>query len=112
MTQTHRPMFLLPMFLLPMCLLLAACGGGAPSTADADAALRVEFERALGGAARVDDVRGLQLSGCRKAESTDGYACDVSGEVVVDIAGTKQARPLKGNFRFNEIDGQWAVHEN
>ena len=107
MTPTHRPMFL-----LPMCLLLAACGGGAPSTADADAALRVEFERALGGAARVDDVRGLQLSGCRKAESADGYACDVSGEVVVDIAGTKQARPLKGNFRFNEVNGQWAVHEN
>lgn len=106
MTPTHR--FL---SLLSICLLLAACGG-AQSTADADAALRVEFERALGGDARVDQVRGLQVSGCRKAESADGYACDVSGEVVVDIAGTKQARPLKGNFRFTEINGQWAVHEN
>ena len=103
--------YLRSLICLPLFLILTACGG-APSTSDAEEALRAEVERALGGAARVDEVRGLQLSGCRKAEGADGHTCDVSAEVVIDIAGTKQVRPLKGHYRFNKTNGQWAVFEN
>jgi len=87
----------------------AGCSAG-PSESDAKAAVAAEFTRAFGGAVRVDEVRDFELAGCRKAEQADGYACDVTGEVVLDIAGTKQVRPLHGNFRFRKDDGRWVVY--
>ena len=51
------------------------------------------------------------MAGCRKAEAADGYACDVTGKVVLNIAGTQQVRPLQGNLRFRKDDAGWKVYQ-
>ncbi len=59
-------------------------------------------------------VKGFQdfkLNGCHKAEPADGVVCDLGGAVVVDIAGTEQARPFVEPVRFSKASGTWTAHK-
>lgn len=89
---------------------LSGCSSG-PSKADAQKAVEAEFSRMFGAALQTVEIQDFELAGCRKAEAADGYACDVSGKVLLNIAGTAQTRPLQGNLRFREDGGAWKVYE-
>lgn len=89
---------------------LAGCSAG-PSKADAQKAIEAEFSRMFGAALQGVEIQGFEMAGCRKAKAADGYACDVTGKVVLNIAGTQQVRPLQGNLRFRRDGGGWKVYE-
>lgn len=95
---------------LACALALAGCGAG-PSKADAQKAIEGEFSRMFGAALQGVEIQDFEMAGCRKAETADGYACDVTGKVVLNIAGTQQVRPLQGNLRFREDGGTWKVYQ-
>lgn len=95
---------------LACALALAGCSAG-PSKADAQKAIEGEFSRMFGAALQGVEIQDFEMAGCRKAETADGYACDVTGKVVLNIAGTQQVRPLQGNLRFREDGGTWKVYE-
>ena len=98
------------LFALACALALAGCGAG-PSKADAQKAIEGEFSRMFGAALQGVEIQDFEMAGCRKAETADGYACDVTGKVVLNIAGTQQVRPLQGNLRFREDGGTWKVYQ-
>jgi len=95
---------------LACALALAGCSAG-PSKADAQKAIEGEFSRMFGAALQGVEIQDFEMAGCRKAETADGYACDVTGKVVLNIAGTQQVRPLQGNLRFREDGGTWKVYQ-
>ena len=95
---------------LMMAVALTGCAAG-PSEADAKKAVEAEFSRMFGAALQSVEIQDFELAGCRKADAADGYACDVSGKVLLNIAGTAQTRPLQGNLRFREDGGAWKVYE-
>ncbi|HID8535624.1 TPA: hypothetical protein ACXIMI_000698 [Stenotrophomonas maltophilia] len=96
---------------LSAALALTACGGSKPSDADAQKAITATFERAMGSAVQVMEYRDFDLSGCRKSDTADGVVCDVGGSVVLDIAGTQQARPFVEPVRFSKASGEWTAHK-
>ncbi|WP_448244059.1 hypothetical protein [Pseudoxanthomonas mexicana] len=95
---------------LSAAMALTACSSNQPSEADAQQAITAKFEGAMGGAARVQEYRDFALSGCRQSETADGVVCDVGGAIVLDIAGTPQARPFTEPVRFSKASGTWTAH--
>lgn len=95
---------------LACALALAACSTG-PSKADAQKAIEAEFSRMFGAALQGVEIQDFEMAGCRKSEAAEGYDCDVTGKVVLNIAGTQQVRPLQGNLRFRKDDACWKVYE-
>lgn len=95
---------------LACALALAGCGAG-PSKADAQKAIEAEFSRMFGAALQGVEIQDFEMAGCRKSEAAEGYDCDVTGKVVLNIAGTQQIRPLQGNLRFRKDDGGWKVYQ-
>lgn len=93
---------------LSITFVLAGCSAG-PSQADAQKAVEAEFSRMFGPALQSVAIQDFEMSGCRKAEAADGYNCDVTGKVGLNVAGTQQTRPLKGNFRFIRAGDAWQV---
>lgn len=96
---------------LSAALALTACSSSKPSEADAQKALTVTFEQAMGSMVHVTEFRDFSLNGCRKSETADGMVCDVGGSVVLDIAGTQQGRPFVEPVRFSKASGQWTAHK-
>lgn len=95
---------------LTMAVALTGCAAG-PSEADAKKAVEAEFSRMFGAALQSVEIQDFELAGCRKSEAAEGYDCDVTGKVVLNIAGTQQVRPLQGNLRFRKDDAGWKVYE-
>lgn len=91
-------------------LALTACSSNQPSDADAQKALTVTFEQAMGSMVHVTEFRDFSLNGCRKSETADGVVCDVGGSIVLDIAGTSQVRTFPQPVRFSKASGTWTAH--
>ena len=88
---------------------LSACGG-APSKSQAEGALVRHAETALGQMGSVKSVENFGLAGCKEDQMSDGYRCDVSGQLVLNLSGTEQRRPLSGAVRFSNASGEWTAH--
>ncbi|MEN5062387.1 hypothetical protein [Luteimonas sp. TWI1416] len=90
---------------------LSACsGGGPPSSSDAQRALTRQYEQATGQPGMVRGYDNFLLTGCAEDPSGDGFRCDVSGNVVLLVAGTEQRLPLGGAVRFSNASGGWTAH--
>lgn len=89
---------------------LSACSGGAPSKSQAEAALVRHAETALGRMGSVKSVENFGIAGCKEDQVSDGYRCDVSGHIVLNISGMEQRRPLSGAVRFSKASGEWVAH--
>lgn len=100
-----------PAIALSAALMLTACGSNQPSEAEAQKAIAVTFERAMGSAVQVQDFQGFEVRNCRKAESTDDVVCDLGGAIVLNIAGTPQTRPFIEPVRFSKASGEWTAHK-
>ncbi|WP_058358369.1 hypothetical protein [Xanthomonas translucens] len=92
---------------LTMALGLTACSGK-PSADDAKEA----FVRLLqqSGAGQVTDIQEFQLSGCVEAQDTEGYRCDTTGKVSIDIGGRQVPIPVSKNLRYAKSDGAWRAY--
>jgi len=91
-------------------LVLSACSGGAPSKSQAEGALVRQAETALGRMGSVKSVENFGLAGCKEDRVSDGYRCDVSGHIVLNLSGMEQRRPLSGAVRFSKASGEWTAH--
>ena len=92
---------------LTMALGLTACSGK-PSNDNAKQALVTLLQQS--GAGQVTDIRDFELTGCTKAEESDGYRCDTRGQVVLEIAGRQVPVPLSKNLRYAKADGTWRAY--
>lgn len=90
-------------------LLLTACGGP-PSKSQAQAAMTRHLESALGQPGAVQRFDDFGVAGCKEDQASDGYRCDVSGQVVLSVMGTELRRPLGGAVRFSKASGEWTVY--
>ncbi|WP_159252763.1 hypothetical protein [Xanthomonas phaseoli] len=92
---------------LSIALGLTACGGK-PSADNAKEA----FVRLLqqSGAGQVSDVQNFELTGCVEAEGAEGYRCDTSGKVAIDIGGRQVPIPVSKNLRYAKESGTWRAY--
>lgn len=99
------------LFALALPVVLSACsGGGPPSSTDAQQALTRQYEQATGQTGVVRGYDPFILSGCQEDPNGDGFRCDVSGNVLLLVAGTEQRLPLGGAVRFSNASGGWTAH--
>jgi hypothetical protein len=88
-------------------LCLTACSGK-PSEAEARQALADLM--AQNASAPVVTIDGFTLTGCKRAEGTDGYRCDTRGTVVLDMAGNRVPLPVDKNLRYAKANGTWRAY--
>lgn len=60
--------------------------------------------------APVVTIDGFTLTGCKRAEDTDGYRCDTRGTVVLDMMGNRVPLPVDKNLRYAKADGAWRAY--
>ncbi|WWW36726.1 hypothetical protein V8017_08075 [Stenotrophomonas rhizophila] len=60
--------------------------------------------------APVVTIDGFTLTGCNKAEDTDGYRCDTRGTVVLDMMGNRVPLPVDKNLRYAKTGDTWRAY--
>lgn len=85
-------------------LTLTACSGK-PSEEQAKQALADLMAQST--SAPVITIEGFTLTGCKRAEATDGYRCDTRGTVIMDMMGNRVPLPVDKNLRYARADGTW-----
>jgi hypothetical protein len=88
-------------------LTLTACSGK-PSEAEAKQALADLMAQSA--SAPVVTIDGFTLTGCKRAEDTDGYRCDTRGTVIMDMMGNRVPLPVDKNLRYAKADGTWRAY--
>lgn len=96
-----------PLAGLAIALTLAGCGGP-PSNDDAETALAALLTQS--GAGHITDIQEFQLSGCVEAQDMEGYRCDTSGKVTIDIGGQQVPIPVSKNLRYANESGSWKAY--
>jgi len=97
----------LPVAGLAFALTLTGCGGP-PSNNDAERALAVLLTQS--GAGQITDIQEFQLSGCVEAKDMEGYRCDTTGKVSIDIGGQQVPVPVSKNLRYAKESGTWRAY--
>ncbi|MBK0025596.1 hypothetical protein IAE57_05455 [Stenotrophomonas sp. S48] len=97
----------LPLAGLSIALTLSACGGP-PSNADAQDAFVALLKQS--GAGEISDVPEFELNGCVEAKDVDGYRCDTSGMVTLDIGGRQVPLPISKNLRYAKDSRTWKAY--
>lgn len=88
-------------------LCLTACSSK-PSEKEARQALADLMAQSA--SAPVVTIEGFTLTGCNKADDTDGYRCDTRGTVIMDMAGNRVPLPVDKNLRYMKVDGAWRAY--
>ncbi|WP_313244462.1 hypothetical protein [Stenotrophomonas rhizophila] len=88
-------------------LCLTSCSSK-PSEAEARQALADLMAQSA--SAPVITIEGFTLTGCKKADDTDGHRCDTRGTVVLDMAGNRVPLPVGKNLRYAKVDGTWRAY--
>ncbi|WP_058196411.1 hypothetical protein [Xanthomonas translucens] len=96
-----------PLAGLAIALTLSACGGP-PSDSDAEKALATLLTQS--GAGQVEHIQDFQLTGCVDAQDMDGYRCDTTGKVTIDIGGQQVPVPVSKNLRYAKESGTWKAY--
>ncbi|MCC8620064.1 hypothetical protein [Xanthomonas vesicatoria] len=97
----------LPLAGLAIALTLSGCSGP-PSNDDAKKALTTLLTQS--GAGQVEEIQDFQLTGCVEAQDTDGYRCDTTGKVTIDIGGQRVPVPVSKNLRYTQESGTWKAY--
>ncbi|MEN5289226.1 hypothetical protein [Stenotrophomonas lactitubi] len=92
---------------LAIALTLSGCGGP-PSNEDGERAMASLLTQS--GAGPVTDIQDFQLSGCVEAQDAEGYRCDTTGNVSIDIGGHKVPIPVSKNLRYAKDSGTWKAY--
>ncbi|HDS0924012.1 TPA: hypothetical protein QDZ10_002493 [Stenotrophomonas maltophilia] len=92
---------------LAVALTLTACGGP-PSNGDAEKALAALLTQS--GAGQITGIQEFQLSGCVEAQDMEGYRCDTTGKVSIDIGGRQVPIPVSKNLRYVRESGAWKAY--
>lgn len=87
-------------------LCLTACSK--PSEGEAKQALADLMAQSA--SAPVVTIDGFTLTGCTRADDTDGYRCDTRGTVVMDMMGNRVPLPVDKNVRYAKVDGSWRAY--
>ena len=96
-----------PLASLALALTLTACGGP-PSNSDAEKAMANLLTQS--GAGQITSIQDFQLTGCVEAHDADGYRCDTSGKVTIDIGGQQVPIPVSKNLRYAKESGSWKAY--
>jgi hypothetical protein len=88
-------------------LSLTACSSK-PSEGEARQALADLMAQSA--SAPVVTIDGFTLTGCKRAEDSDGYRCDTRGTVVLDMAGNQVPLPVDKNLRYAKANGAWRAY--
>lgn len=96
-----------PLASLALALTLTACGGP-PSNSDAEKALATLLTQS--GAGEVQEIQDFQLTGCVEAQDMEGYRCDTTGKVTIDIGGQQVPVPVSKNLRYARQSGTWRAY--
>lgn len=97
----------LPLAGLAFALTLTGCGGP-PSNNDAEKAMAVLLTQS--GAGQITDIQDFQLAGCVEAQDMEGYRCDTTGKVTIDIGGQQVPVPVSKNLRYAKESGAWRAY--
>lgn len=89
-------------------LCLTACSSSKPSEGEARQALADLMAQSA--SAPVVTIDGFTLTGCKRAEDSDGYRCDTRGTVVLDMAGNQVPLPVDKNLRYAKANGAWRAY--
>ncbi|WP_127168046.1 hypothetical protein [Xanthomonas euvesicatoria] len=92
---------------LAFTLTLTACGGP-PSNSDAEKALANLLTQS--GAGQITSIQDFQLTGCVEAQEMEGYRCDTTGKVSIDIGGRQVPVPVSKNLRYAKESGTWKAY--
>ncbi|NWF32270.1 hypothetical protein HH110_04310 [Stenotrophomonas sp. SAM-B] len=87
-------------------LCLTACSK--PSEGEAKQALADLMAQSA--SAPVVTIEGFSLTGCTRADDTDGYRCDTRGTVIMDLMGNRVPLPVDKNLRYAKADGTWRAY--
>lgn len=96
-----------PLAGLVLALSLSGCGGP-PSSSDAEKALAALLTQS--GAGQITSIQDFQLSGCVEAQDMEGYRCDTTGKVSIDIGGRQVPIPVSKNLRYAKDSGTWKAY--
>lgn len=88
-------------------LTLTACSGK-PSEEQAKQALADLMAQSA--SAPVITIEGFTLTGCKRAEATDGYRCDTRGTVILDMMGNRVPLPVDKNLRYAKTGDTWRAY--
>jgi hypothetical protein len=88
-------------------LCLTACSSK-PSEEQAKQALADLMAQSA--SAPVVTIDGFTLTGCMRADDTDGFRCDTRGTVVLDMMGNRVPLPVDKNLRYAKADGSWRAY--
>jgi len=88
-------------------LCLTACSSK-PSEKEARQALADLMAQSA--SAPVVTINGFTLTGCKRAEGTDGYRCDTRGTVVLDMMGNRVPLPVDKNLRYAKTGDTWRAY--
>jgi len=88
-------------------LCLTACSSK-PSEEQAKQALADLMAQSA--SAPVVTIDGFTLTGCTRAEDTDGYRCDTRGTVVLDMMGNRVPLPVDKNLRYAKTGDTWRAY--
>jgi len=97
----------LPLAGLAIALTLSGCSGP-PSSDDAEKALAALLTQS--GAGQIAGVQDFQLSGCVQAQDMEGYRCDTTGKVTIDIGDHQVPVPVSKNLRYAKESGTWRAY--
>ncbi|MEA9733979.1 hypothetical protein [Xanthomonas campestris] len=96
-----------PLAGLAFALSLSGCGGP-PSNDDAEKALANLLTQS--GAGQITSIQDFQLTGCMEAKDMEGYRCDTTGKVTIDIGGQQVPVPVSKNLRYAKESGTWKAY--
>lgn len=96
-----------PLAGLALVLTLTGCGGP-PSNGDAEKAMATLLTQS--GAGQITSIQDFQLIGCVEAHDAEGYRCDTSGKVTIDIGGQQVPIPVSKNLRYAKESGSWKAY--
>jgi hypothetical protein len=96
-----------PLAGLAFALTVTGCGGP-PSNDDAKKALATLLTQS--GAGQITDIKEFQLSGCVEAQDMEGYRCDTTGKVSIDIGGRQVPIPVSKNLRYARESAGWKAY--
>lgn len=92
---------------LAFALTLTGCGGP-PSNSDAEKAMATLLTQS--GAGQITSIQDFQLTGGVEAHESEGYRCDTSGKVTIDIGGQQVPVPVSKNLRYANESGTWKAY--
>lgn len=97
----------LPLASLAVALPLSGCGGP-PSNEEAEKAFAVLLTQS--GAGQITSIQDFQLAGCVKAQEMEGYRCDTTGNVSINIGDHQVPVPVSKNLRYAKESGKWRAY--